>query len=54
VIAPLRHEGIELGLVLGEAEPIEKVAELALLVLEALERLGAVIVEGAVAARRRL
>src|ERR1043166_3444167 len=52
-VAPLGHELVELGLVLGEAQPVEEVAEFALLVLEPTQRLGAVLVEGMVAARRR-
>src|SRR5262245_57400072 len=53
-VAPLGHELVELGLVLGEAQPLQKLTELALLLLETLERLGAVLVERAVAARRRV
>jgi hypothetical protein len=44
------HELIELGLVLGKAQPLEELAELALLFFEALEGLGAVFVEGVIAA----
>src|SRR6202044_2949726 len=49
----LRHELVELFLVLGVAQPIEEFAELLLLVLKPPQRLHAVVVEGAVAARRR-
>ena len=49
-VAPLGHELIEFGLVLGEAQPIDEVAELALLVFEPPQGLGAVLVEGVVAA----
>ena len=48
-IAPLGHELIELGPVLGKAQPLEKFLELALLFLEALQLLRAVVVECAVA-----
>src|SRR4249920_820577 len=49
----LRHELVELVLVLGVAQPIEEFLEFDLLLLEALQRLDAVFVEGAVAAGRR-
>src|SRR3954454_7209992 len=49
----LRHELVELFLVLGVTQTVEEVLELDLLLLEALQRLGAVFVEGAVAARGR-
>ena len=52
-VAPLGHELVELGAVPGEAQRRQEILELALLVLEALQRLRAVVVEGAVAARRR-
>ena len=48
-IAPLRHELIELGLVLGETQPIEEVLELALLFLEPAQSLGAILVERVIA-----
>src|SRR5579885_1324531 len=51
MIAPLGHELVELGLVLGHAQAIEEVAELALLVLEPAQGLGAIFVEGPIAAR---
>ena len=44
------HELVEFSLVLGVPQAIEEVAELALLLLEATERLGAVFVEGTVSA----
>src|SRR3954452_20913892 len=47
--AALVEELVELGLVAGEAEPVEEVAELLLLLLEAAKRLHPVLVEGAVA-----
>src|SRR5712671_2186596 len=50
-VAPVRHELIELGLVLGGAQAVEEIAELLLLVLEAPQRLGPIVVEGVVAAR---
>src|SRR5882762_6119682 len=49
----LRHERVELFLVLGVAQAIEEILELDLLFLEALQGFGAVLVEGAVAARWR-
>src|SRR5579863_8860682 len=52
-VAPFGHELIEFGLVLGEAKPIEEIAELALLLFEPLERFGPIIFERTVAARRR-
>src|SRR5207248_8273966 len=51
--AMLRHEEIELFLVLGMTQPIEEFAKLLLLFLEPPQRLHAVFIEGAVAARRR-
>src|SRR5580692_10857065 len=50
-VAPVGHELVELGLVLGHTQALEEFAKLALLVLETAQRLGAVVVEGAVAAR---
>src|SRR5664279_3507592 len=52
-VAAFGHERIELGLVLGEAQAIEKFAELALLFLETLERVAAVFVEGVITAGGR-
>src|SRR5262252_2301932 len=52
-VAALGHELVELGLILGHAQALEEFAEFALLVLEPAQRLAAVLVEGAVAARRR-
>src|SRR6478735_5737015 len=49
----LRHELVELFLVLGVTQAVEEVAEFDLLFLEAPQRFGAVFVEGAVAARGR-
>ena len=49
-IAPLVHELVELGAVLGGAQPVEEVAELALLLVELAQRLLAIFVEGDVAA----
>src|SRR5215467_13332256 len=51
--APLRHELIELGLVLGHAQAAEELVEFALLLLEPPQGFRAVLVEGAVAARAR-
>src|SRR5262245_38243565 len=49
--AALSHELIELGLVASETQPIEKLPELALLLFEAPQRLGPILVEGVIAAR---
>src|ERR1700676_202178 len=49
----LGHELVELFLVLGVAQPIEEILEFGLFLFEALQRLDAVFVEGAVAARGR-
>ena len=46
----LRHEFVELLLVLGVTQPVEEVLEFGLLGLETLKCLHAVVVEGAVAA----
>src|SRR5215831_10464161 len=52
-IAPFRHELVELGLVLGVPQAVEEIADLALLLFESPQGLGAVLVEGTVAAGRR-
>src|SRR5215472_12973277 len=52
-VAMLRHERIELFLVLGVAQPNQEFLELLLLLLEAPQRLVAIVIEGAVAARGR-
>jgi hypothetical protein len=49
----LRHELVELFLVLGVAQPIEEILEFGLLLFETLQGLDAVFVESAVAARGR-
>src|SRR5260370_42387459 len=49
----LRHELVELFLVLGVTQAIEEILEFGLLLLEAPQRFHAVFVEGAVAARGR-
>ena len=49
-IATLGHELVELGLVLGVPQAIEESLELALLFLETLQRLFAILIERAVAA----
>ena len=46
--AVLRHEGVELFLVLGVTQPIEEILEFGLLLFEALQGLDAVSVEGAI------
>src|SRR5713101_7511198 len=50
--AVLGQELVELGLVLGEAQAVEEAQEIPLLLLEPAQGVGAVLVEGAVAARR--
>src|SRR5258705_7741231 len=50
-VAPVRHELVELGLVLGGAQAVEELPELLLLVFEAPQSLGPIVVEGVVAAR---
>src|SRR4029077_8363349 len=52
-VASLGHELVEFALVLGKAQAVEEIAELALLLFEPAQRLGAVFVEGVIAARRR-
>ncbi len=47
--AALGHKLVELGLVLGEAKPLEERAELFLLLLHAAEGFGLVLVKGTVA-----
>src|SRR5690242_16824212 len=51
--AVLGHEGVELFLVLGVAQPGQEFLELALLFLEPAQRISPVFVESAVAARGR-
>src|SRR5205807_4020090 len=50
-IATVGHELIELGLVLGGAQPLQEFAELALLLFEPAQSLGAIFIEGMIAAR---
>src|SRR5262245_26505782 len=50
----LGHERVELSLVLGNAEPFEEFAKLALLLFEPPQRLGPVFIERPIAARWRL
>src|ERR1700722_3911571 len=52
-IAPLGHELIELRAIPGEAQSGEEILELALLIFEPLQRLGAIVVERTVGACRR-
>src|SRR5262252_361333 len=51
-VAALRHELVELGLVLGVPQAIKEIAELALLLFKPPKRLGAIFIEGAIAAGR--
>src|SRR4029079_12239815 len=53
-VAALSHELVELGLVLCEAETVEEFAELTLLFLEPAQRIRPILIERAVAARRRI
>jgi len=50
---PFGHELVELGLVLGEAQPVQESAELFLLFLQPAEGFRAVLVKRAIAAGRR-
>jgi len=49
-IAPLGHELVELGSVLGKAQPLQKLLKLALFFLESSQRVDAIFVESAIAA----
>jgi hypothetical protein len=49
-IAPLGHELVELGSVLGKAQPLQKLLKLALFFLESAQRVDAIFVESAIAA----
>src|SRR5436190_1257725 len=53
MVAALGHELVELGLVLRHAQASQEFAELALLLFQALQGLGAIFVECPVAARTR-
>src|SRR5690625_383142 len=50
IATTLRHELVELGLVLGLPQALEEIEELLLLFLEPPQRLFAILIEGAVAA----
>src|SRR6185437_16002291 len=52
-LIPLGQELVELGLVFGQPQPVEEGAEVALLLFEPAQRLIAILIEGAIAARRR-
>src|SRR6516164_1133525 len=52
-IAAIGHKLIELGAILGKAQPLQELPEFALLILEPAQGLGAVLIERAVAARGR-
>jgi hypothetical protein len=43
-VTPLGHELVELGPVLGEAQPVEEFAELALFLLQPAQGVGAILV----------
>src|SRR5215813_9348736 len=49
-VAAFRHELVELRLVLGLPQPVKEIAEVALLILESAQRIGAVFIKGAIAA----
>ena len=49
-IASLGHKLVELGPVLGKAEPLQELLKLALFFLESAQRIGAIFVESAIAA----
>src|SRR5215510_5135314 len=53
-VAAFVHELVELGLVLCKAKAVQEFPELTLLFLEPAQRIGPVLVEGAVAARWRV
>src|SRR5205085_10546873 len=50
-VAPIGHELVELGLVLGKAQTIKELAEFALFFLKSAQRVRTVLIEGAIAAR---
>ena len=49
-VATLGHELVELGAVFGKAQALQELLELALLVLEPAQCIGAIFVKGAIAA----
>ena len=49
-VAALGHELVELGPVFGKAQSLEELLKFALLFLEPMQRIGAIFVEGAIAA----
>jgi hypothetical protein len=49
-VSALCHELVELGPVFGKTQPLQELLELALLFLEPAQRIGAILVESAIAA----
>ena len=49
-VAPLGHELVEFGPVLGKAQPLQELPKLALLFFQPAQCIGAIVVESAIAA----
>jgi hypothetical protein len=52
-LAPLRHELVEFGPILGDAQASEEIPKIVMVLLETPQRLGTIGVEGRVSGRRR-